>query len=296
MKSVVLTLSIILALSVQAEEKLIRSVSGAIYKISSDSDLKDNEQKQVLTFSPNVASGLGVSLETPYLSLAYFFAGKHADDRQFPKSQFRDFRINFNLEHLDFRLNFQRYKGAIVNAANVKHYYSDYEVEGKNLRIHYYRHKHVLKYVRDGADLTSKTADNQGKNYFGSWFVGLNVDRRVITLPNELVSAHLRLVNDHGINYSRYLNTLTIGPLAGYDHFIFWENFYFRIKLAGGPGFQIGGNIVQMIEIAANAGVAFFKRHSLGISVDAYTMSFKDNGQAISNNNTQAGVVYNYSF
>ena len=285
-----------LSYSIIANDHLIRSTSLSISKISSDSDLKDQSNNRILTFAPNVASGFGIGVETKYLSLAYFFAGEEADEKGFPKSKFLDLRLNFSFDHFDFRFNIQRYKGAIVNAALVKSYYDDYEVRGRNLRVHFYKNKDVLKYIRDGEATTKKAAINEGTDYFGSLFAGFNFDQRSINLPRALAPEHLSLITQKNINYSQNFDAFTFGPLLGYDYLVFKSIFFLRAKIAAGAGVQVGGKIVEMVELALNLGVGFYENHSLAISVDSYSISFRDDQETISNNNTQGGVIYNYAF
>lgn len=278
-----------------SSEEFFRSVSFALTKISSDTNLKNTDKDAALTFSPNVATGFGVGVETRYLALAYVFAGSDADKKSLPKSKYSDFLFNFSLWRFDIRLNLQRYKGAYVDSANELAYYDDYELRSRNMRVHYYFMPEVLKFVRDGKDLTQMAATNEGTKYFASPFAGVAVDSRTLKLPQTLTSNHQSAVDSKGIHYSQNFEALTLGPLLGCDFVVIKGPAFFRVKAAAGAGFQVGGRVVELIEIALNLGLGFAIDHSIALSVDSYSTSFRDNSKLVENSNTQAGIIYNYA-
>ncbi|MBY0518441.1 MAG: DUF4421 domain-containing protein [Bacteriovoracaceae bacterium] len=279
-----------------AGKEFIHSASLSVSQISSVSELQDSDKKKAFSFSPNVPSGTGIGLETKYVTVGYVFAGKEAQISNVEKSKFRDLRLNFYYGHFDVRLNYQYYKGAVVNAGGLKKFYNDYEVKGRNGRAHYYFNKEILKYTRDGRELTRKAALNEGFNRMGSWFLGFNVDSRTISLPTTLASEHQTILTQKNITYHPSFNAFTLGPLIGYDFFALWSSTFFRAKLAGGPGFQTKGGLAEQAEVAFSLGIAFKKNHSLTVGLDSYIMTFKDENELISNTNTQGGLVYNYAF
>lgn len=274
----------------------IRSLNASLSKVSSDTNLSNRDKNKALTFVPNVTTGFGVGLEAKYLTLAYVFSGSDADRKELPRSEFQDIRFNFNIWQLDFRLNFQRYRGAYVDAAKTVTYYNDYEVRSRNLRAHYYFMPEILKFVRDGKDLTQMAASNQGTRYFASPFAGFALDSRSLKLPQALAAAHQAEVVNKGIHYSRNFDALTLGPLLGCDFVVLKGPIFFRIKAGGGAGFQVGGRVVELIELALSLGVGFSMNHSIAIGVDSYTTSFRDNSKVVENSNTQGGITYNYAF
>tara|TARA_R110002049_G_scaffold108562_1_gene256876 strand:+ start:274 stop:1158 length:885 start_codon:yes stop_codon:yes gene_type:complete len=270
----------------------LQSISASILHLSSDSVLKDRGGDPALTFAPNVSSGIGFALEFEKINLGYVFTGHEDRIAGLRASQFNDFRLNFAIGSFDFRLNYQQYKGAIVDSNNLKFFYSDYEVKAKNIRVHYYFDKNHLKYIREGKNLTTIAFETSGSLSKGTWIVGLNVDKREIKLPTLLESQHQSLVDQKNINYRLNLHTITIGPIVGYDYYYFLYGYFLRAKGGIGPGFQIDGGINPQYEIAFNFGLAFNKNNSLMISVDSYLMSFKKDNTSLENNNIQAGIIY----
>jgi len=292
----ILALFLISMTSSAVADDLFRSLSISLTKLSSDTNLSNSDKDRALTFVPNVSNGIGVGVETKYIALAYVFSGFEAEKEALPKSDFKDLRFNFSIWNLDFRLNLQRYKGAYVDAADVLAYYSDYEVRSRNMRVHYYFMPEVLKFVRDGKDLTQMAATNTGTKYFASPFAGIAVDSRTLKLPKNLNSTHQAEVAKKGINYSQNFDALTLGPILGCDFVVIKSQFFFRIKAGGGAGFQVGGRVVELLEIGLNLGLGFAIDHSIALSVDTYSASFRDDSKVVENNNSQAGIIYNYAF
>lgn len=292
-----LILILVFAFHASAETNdLIHSAGFSIYTVSSESELQDHEQRKALTFRPNVSTGLGLGIETKYIGLAYSFSGREAQEKDFDKSKFSDIRLNFHYSHFDFRLNYQSYRGALVDAGGREEFYKDYEVKSKNMRIHYYLNDDHLNYIRDGRKLVDRLVKNDGLACSQSFFLGLNADSRSIDLPENLVPEHMARVTARGIKYDRSFSALSLGPLIGYDILGQYESAFMRVKFAGGPAFQTGGGTVPQIEVAFNTGYAFFKHHLVSVGIDIYSLSFKDSDQVISNNNVMSGFSYRYAF
>lgn len=275
---------------------LIHSATVSVNTVNSDSTLQDSDKNDVLTFMPNVSSGLGIGAETEYFGVAYFFAGKEAQSKNYEKSKYRDLRFNFHIKHFDFRLGFQNYRGAIVESGGVNKFYKDYEVKSTNGRIHYYFNNQHLNYIRDGKKLVKKVSGNNGFGRTSSWFLGMNVDGRSITLPENLEPVHLAVITNAGLKYDRSFSSLSWGPMGGYDGIWIWESVFLRAKIALGPAFQSDGGTVTQSEAAVNSGVTFAQNHLFSIGFDFYNLNFKDNGQRISNNNSNVGFGYTYAF
>lgn len=274
----------------------LQSGTLSLNTVTSDSELRDTDDKEILTFRPNVATSFGVSVETEYVNIGYFFAGNQAQSFEHEKSQYSDFRFNFHWQHFDFRLNYQKYSGAIVDEAGIEEFYHDYEMSSLNARMHYYFNPEHLNYIREGKNLVSKISGNSGFNASTSWFLGLNVDSRSIELPEDLDIEHENVINASGISYDRSFSAFSAGPLGGYDFLLQWSKVYFRGKLGYGAAFQTGGGSVPQYEVALNTGFALFQRHLFSLGVDLYTMSFKDSDQRIQNSNSQAYLAYTYAF
>ena len=270
----------------------LESISATVLHLSSDSVLKDLDSNPVLTFAPNVSSGIGFALEFKKITLGYVFTSHQETTEGFKASQFNDFRLNFAIGSFDIRLNYQRYKGAIVDANNLKLFYSDYEVKAKNIRVHYYFDKNHLKYIREGKSLTTLAYETSTSLSMGTWLVGINIDKREIKLPSLLESQHQSLVNQKSIDYKTNFNALTIGPIAGYDYYYFFHSLFLRAKAAIGPGFQFDGGITPQYELALTFGAAFNQNNSLMISIDSYLMNFKKDNRNLENNNIQGGIIY----
>lgn len=270
----------------------LESISATIIHLSSDSVLKDRDDNPVLTFTPNVSSGIGFGLEFKKVSFGYVFTTNNDTIEGYKASRFNDYRLNFAIASFDFRLNYQYYKGATVDENNLKFFYSDYQVKAKNLRIHYYFDKKHLKYIREGKNLTTLAFETNTSLSMGTWIVGINLDKREIKLPLVLASQHQNLVDTKNINYRLNFNALTIGPIAGYDYYYFIRGLFFRAKAGIGPGFQFDGGINPHYELAFTFGAAFNKNNSLMINVDSYLINFKKDNQALENNNIQGAIVY----
>ena len=278
--------------NVNAYSPKLESISATVLHLSSDSVLKDLDSNPILTFAPNVSSGIGFSLEFKKITLGYVFTSHQETAEGFKASQFNDFRLNFAIGSFDIRLNYQRYKGAIVDANNLKFFYSDYEVKAKNIRVHYYFDKNHLKYIREGKSLTTLAYETSTSLSMGTWLVGINIDKREIKLPSLLESQHQSLVNQKSIDYKTNFNALTIGPIAGYDYYYFFHSLFLRAKAAIGPGFQFDGGITPQYELALTFGAAFNQNNSLMISIDSYLMNFKKDNKNLENNNIQGGIIY----
>jgi len=278
--------------NVNAYSPKLESISATVLHLSSDSVLKDLDSNPILTFAPNVSSGIGFSLEFKKISLGYGFTSHQETAEGFKASQFNDFRLNFAIGSFDIRLNYQRYKGAIVDANNLKFFYSDYEVKAKNIRVHYYFDRNHLKYIREGKSLTTLAYETSTSLSMGTWLVGINIDKREIKLPSLLESQHQSLVNQKSIDYKTNFNALTIGPIAGYDYYYFFHSLFLRAKAAIGPGFQFDGGITPQYELALTFGAAFNQNNSLMINIDSYLMNFKKDNKNLENNNIQGGIIY----
>lgn len=287
-----------LSFSVLAEtNEYIHSVGASINRVSSDSELQDLNQKNVLTFKPNVSSGTGIHIETKYIGLSYTFAGGgSADAEDKEKSKFQDFRAGFHYGHFDFRLHYQHYQGALVNENGREEFYSAYEVKSKNARAHYYFNDDHLNYIRDGKMLVDRLIAGKGSQYSQSWFLGLNIDSRSIELPKNLVPEHQQRIIDRGINYDSYFKAFSAGPLLGYDGIYQYDSIFMRGKIAAGPAFQNNGGTVTQMELGFNVGVAFKQHHLISLGVDLYSISFKDSDQRINNSNVFSSFGYTYAF
>ncbi len=278
--------------NVNAYSPKLESISATVLHLSSDSVLKDLDSNPVLTFAPNVSSGIGFALEFEKITLGYVFTSHEETVEGFKASQFNDFRLNFAIGSFDIRLNYQRYKGAIVDGNNLKFFYSDYEVKAKNIRVHYYFDKNHLKYIREGKSLTTLAYETSTSLTMGTWIIGLNIDKREIKLPSQLESQHQSLVDQRNIDYRLNLNAITIGPIAGYDYYYFFHGYFLRAKGGIGPGFQLDGGINPHYELAFSLGAAFNKHNSLMINVDSYLMNFEKDNKGLENNNIQGGIIY----
>lgn len=275
---------------------LIHSVGASLVAASSESELRDKDENTVLTFRPNVSTGVGLALETEHIGLAYTFAGKEAQEKDFDKSKYQDFRFNFHFGHFDFRLNLQSYKGALVKSGGKSEFYKDYEVKSKNGRIHYYLNDEHLNFIRDGRKLTQRVSGNSGFHTSTSFFFGVNLDSRRIHLPDNLEPEHMDRVNQSNMKYDTTFAAFSTGPLIGYDGMINFGRAYFRGKIAGGPAFQSGGGTVNQFEIAGSFGFTISNNHLFSFGVDNFIMSFKDSDQNIANNNVEGAIRYTYAF
>lgn len=270
----------------------LESISAKILQLSSDSVLKDRDDNPVLTFKPNVSSGIGFGLEFKTISIGYVFTSYEDQIKGFKASDFNDLRLNFALGSFDIRLNYQSYKGAIVDENRLKIFYSDYRVRAKNIRVHYYFDKNHLNFIREGVDLTTKAFETSSSLSMGTWIVGLNIDNREIRLPSILEPQHQTLVDQKNIDYKLNIKAVTVGPIVGYDYCYFIRGLFLRAKTGIGPGFQLDGGINPHFELALNLGAAINRNNSLMISVDSYLMNFKKDSQLLENNNIQGGIIY----
>ncbi|MFP5386239.1 MAG: hypothetical protein ACLGHN_09180 [Bacteriovoracia bacterium] len=275
---------------------LIHSVGFSLNTVSSESELQDADQKRVLTFKPNVATGFGIAAETEHFGIAYTFAGKEAQSINHEKTKYRDLRLNFHYKNFDFRLMLQKYRGALVETGGRSKFYKDYEVRSQNGRIHYYIVRDYLNYIRDGRKLVNKAAQNEGSQFIGSWFFGVNLDSRRIELPDNLEPEHQAIVSRKINQYDRSFSAFSMGPLVGYDGMFQWNSAFVRGKFAGGPAFQTGGGTVPQFEIGFNTGVVLNEKHLVSIWADIYNLNFKDSDQRISNTNAHVSVAYTYAF
>ena len=168
--------------------------------LNNEAELRTKTGSTVLLFSPNVPSFFTVGIETKYIDLSYGFTTESADPK-LERSRFQDLRATGGLGPVDFRINLQRYKGAIVNDSGLEEFYKDYEVRSLNARGNYYFNRDHLYFIRDGHRLINKVADNKGFNSMGSWFLGFNLDSRSIDLPENLTSRWWRW---HSLLWERF--------------------------------------------------------------------------------------------
>ncbi len=274
---------------------LFLSASAGVTSVNSNIDLQTSTGRKILHFNPNVPAGYKLGVETKYIELGYTFSGGSVDEKH-KASDFQDFRINFFWRSFDVRLNYQHYEGAEVNESGKLAFYDDYEVKAYNARGHYYFQKDYLRVIREGVDLVRKAAVHDGFSGSGSFFVGVNLDRRRIQLPENLEPEHLARINKFGITYDTTFDAFTGGPLAGGDGMIQLGTFYLRCKLGVGPAFLPGGESIAQFELAFSTGFAFLQRHLISINADSYMIGFKDADQKISNLNTQVNILYTYAF
>lgn len=276
------------------DDRLIRSLTAGYLGTNSSSNLTTAGGKDVLNFDPNVSSAFGTWLQTKYIGIGYLFSNRV--DPSLLRTHYDDIRVNFAWKNFDVRLNYQRYKGAVVDENGAFWFYRDYEVKSKNARAHYYFTPEHLKHIREGWELVAKAASNSGFTTSSSIFWGLNVDSRAIKLPGDLVFEHQQRVLDRGIDYKTSFSALSYGPLVGGDLMALWGPAYFRGKVGAGPAFQSSGGSQPQFEIALNLGFAFFKRHLISLGADIYSISFKDDGQRIANSNIGSFIGYTYAF
>lgn len=280
---------------IKLPEDFLYSISGGFSSVTSSSELQTNTGKKIMEFTPNVPAGMKLSVETKYIELGYTFAGSNRESGK-KTSDFSDVRINFYWRSFDVRLNYQNYQGAEVTENGKTAFYTDYEVNASNARVHYYFLKDYLRVIREGRDLVRKAAAHSGFSGTGSLFLGLNLDRRRIELPDNLLPEHEARINRFGINYDTSFYALSGGPLAGGDGMLQWGTFFLRGKLGLGPAFLPGGNTTAQYEIALSSGFAFFENHLISLSGDLYLMAFKDEDQKIMNRNGQINILYTYAF
>tara|TARA_R110000868_G_scaffold64597_2_gene194073 strand:- start:46539 stop:47423 length:885 start_codon:yes stop_codon:yes gene_type:complete len=276
--------------------ELLRSATFSLDTISSTSDLRTKEEEILFAFEPNVSTGFGLAVETEYISVGYVFSGGDPQQKDQEESRFRDIKFDLAFYDFDIRLNYQNYKGALVDSAGLKKFYRDYEVKSKNLRANYYFNKDILKFVRDGKALTNQAGTNDGYLSFSSWFLGLNLDKREIALPGVLASEHQARLDEKGVVYNNSFDVFSYGPLAGFDYFMFYDRFFLRGKFAVGLSFQGSGKTANQYEIAFGIGIGIKEDHAFSINVDAYIMSFKEDSQVIQNQNNQTTLEYNIAF
>tara|TARA_R110000868_G_scaffold163614_16_gene395913 strand:- start:4659 stop:5543 length:885 start_codon:yes stop_codon:yes gene_type:complete len=274
----------------------IRSLTFSLDPISSSSDLRTKEEEILFAFEPNVSTGFGLGVETQYISIGYIFSGGDPQQKDQEESRFRDIKFDFAIYEFDIRLNYQNYKGALVDSSGLKKFYRDYEVKSKNLRANYYFNKDILKFIRDGKALTNQAGTNEGFLSFKSWFLGVNLDKREIKLPATLETAHQARLNEKGVDYKNSFDVFSYGPLVGYDYFMFYDRFFLRGKFAVGLSFQGSGKTANQYEIAFGLGVGIKEDHAFSINADAYIMTFKEQNQIIQNQNNQATIEYNIAF
>lgn len=291
-----LTLVLLITASPAFAKRWVHSISLGASTVSSDSELKTLDKESVLRFRPNVVSGTQVGVEFEHFTLGYFFSGKNKEFKDYPKSRVRDFRLNFHYGHFDFRLSDQKYEGAVVKAAGVETFYSDYYVRSTNGRVHYYRKKDYLNFVRDGNHLLDEMVRHEGFDPKGSWFLGMNFDDRRIGLPKNLDAAHSGELTQAGVRYENAFSAFSWGPMLGYDGILQYSRFFLRGKIALGPAFQGSGATVEQSEVSLKAGAAWWKRHLLTVGYDLFVMSFKGDGQRIANNNAMIALNYTYGF
>lgn len=291
----ILTLVLLLPTYTFAFE-FIRSATFSLETISSNSDLRTSEDEILLTFIPNVSTGFGIGIETDYITLGYVLAGKDPQRKDLQESKFRDIKLDFSIYDFDIRLNYQSYKGALVENGDVKKFYRDYEVQAYNFRAHYYFNDSILKFVRDGKKLTNASSENIGFNSISSWFLGASFDSRKIFLPQTLEPFHQSILDQKMVQYANHFDVFSYGPLGGYDYFMLYHKFFLRGKLGYGKSIQRGGKFSDQFELALSFGISIKKDHALSINVDAYIMSFKEGNQNIQNQNDQANIEYNIAF
>lgn len=275
-------------------DDFIYSAGAGTNSITNRTTLSKENRSPLLTFDPNVSGSLSVGVETKYIDLFYGFA-TGSSDPDLEASKYQDFRINGTWEWFDFRLNYQRYKGAKVDDAGARVFYKDYEAKSTNGRANYYFKKEYLKYIRDGHERIKRVSTNSGITFSGSWLAGLNVDKRSIKLP-ELVVAHQDRVNSNGLIYDRHLEAFLFGPLAGGDGTLYLYRGFLRGKFGIGPAFVIGGTSVFQSELAFSTGFVIGARHLISLGVDLYSVNFESKSSEIGSSNSQANLSYTYSF
>ncbi len=274
----------------------VHSAGISMNTVTSESELQNSKEKNVMTFKPNVPNGLGLSLETEHFGLTYIFAGQDGQYKDTAKTKFQDFRFNYHIGHFDFRLMYQDYRGALVDENGKSEFYSDYKVRAQDFRVNYYTNHELLDFIRDGKKLSYKVAHHEGMRLIKSWFVGLNFDSRNIGLPQDLDPKHQEVVDRMIPQYNGSFYAFSAGPLFGWDGILFWENFFTRFKIALGSAIQNNGGSVGQSEAALSLGVAFKKHHMITMGVDMYTIAFKDSDQRIRNTNSAFAFGYTYTF
>lgn len=276
-------------------EDFIYSAGAGTNRLTNETDLRTRKDKSVLLFRPNVPGFFSIAAETKFITLAYGFTTS-AENQKIEESFFEDVRITGSYRRVDFRLNYQRYKGAIVDEAGVEAFYKDYETRSINGRGNYYFSDNYLLYVRDGHELIRYLASNDGFSAMGTSFAGLNIDHRKIHLPTDLVPAHANKVNSKNLNYDSNINALILGPLLGGDGTVYYHKAFARGKIGVGPAFVLGGETLIQTEVALNVGLAFGKRHLISLGVDIYQVSYRSKDAKIGSTNSQASIFYTYSF
>lgn len=264
--------------------------------VINETELRTRKGSDVLLFKPNIPSSLTFAVETKLIDLAYSFTSENASDPNRERSRYQDIRINGGAGPVDFRLNLQRYKGALVDEGGVEEFYKDYEVRSTNARGNYYFNQAYLRFVRDGHLLVQRVAKNKLVSTSGSWFLGLNADRRVITLPKDLDPAHEARVSAKGLDYDTHVKAFLIGPLAGGDGTLYLYRFFLRGKFGLGPAFVSGGTTLVQYEFAFSTGLVLAQRHLFSLSVDSYNVNFRPKNSELVSMNNQFALFYTYAF
>lgn len=278
-----------------AVTEYVHSVGFGLTTVTNYSELQTRAGKKALRFEPNIPSNIALSAETKYIDLSYSFATANTNPSE-GKSRYRDLRLNFSRDSFDVRLNYQFYKGAVVHEAGRSIFYRAYEVRSTNARAHYYFRKDQLQYIRDGVRLIERVTGNEGLTTSGSWFLGLNVDQRLVTLPKSLVTEHEARVQDRGIDYETHLRAMAFGPLAGGDGTVYLHRFFLRSKFGVGPAFLTTSDSVLQYEFAFNLGVVVAQRHLVSLNLDAYGLALHTGNGRLANTNSSGGLFYTYAF
>lgn len=291
-------LPILLFLSFSAYAKFdnyIYAVGAGPTNLVNETEIRTENGTPVLLFVPNIPSFFSFAVETKYIDLAYGFTTEAADPK-LERSRFQDLKATGGLGPVDFRVNFQRYKGAMVDEAGLKEFYKNYEVNSINARGNYYFNREHLKYIRDGHRLIKKVSDNEDFSTQGSWFLGLNLDSRSIKLPDQLASLHDARVRSKDLDYDTRLVGFLVGPLGGGDGTLYYKSAYLRGKIGVGPAFVAQGETLLQFEFALNFGFVIGKRHLISLSADTYSVNFRPKNSEIQSRSSQGGFFYTYAF
>ncbi len=275
-------------------KNFIQSVGIGIATITNETELLTEKSKPVLRFEPNIPTNTILSAQTKYIDLSFAFAGGKLRNEKEERSRYRDFRVNFIKGSFDARLNYQFYKGAMVKAGGKEEFYSQYEVRSVNARANYYFNPTHLSYIREGYQLIDKVSGNKGFSTSGSYFLGFNIDQRIIRLPEELAPEHEAEVIAKDLDYITNMQAVTFGPLAGGDGSLYFHRAFVRGKMGVGPAFFAAGDSAIQYEIAFNFGYVFGESHLLSFNADTYTLGLGAGNAKLNNTNGQYGFSYTY--
>jgi hypothetical protein len=163
-----------------------------------------------------------------------------------------------------------------------------------NARANYYFNPLHLSYIREGYQLIDKVAGNKGFSSSGSYFLGFNIDQRIIRLPDELVPEHEAQVVAKDLDYISHMQAVTFGPLAGGDGSLYIHRAFLRGKFGFGPAFFAAGDSAVQYEFAFNFGYVFGDSHLLSFNADTYTLGLGAGNAKLNNTNSQFGFYYTY--